>query len=106
MVTEEDIKKRMIERRLQEMQLQAQQQEIQQEQVMEAVKKIIHQILDNNARERLSNLRLVKPELAFQLEVYLAQLYEAGQIRGMITDEQLVTILKKMGTKDFKIKRK
>jgi len=105
-MNEEEIKKRMLEKRLQEMQNQEQQHQIQQEQLIEAVKKITYQILDSKARERLSNLKLVKPELAFQLEAYLAQLYELGQIKGKITEEQLITILKKMGTKDFKIKRK
>ena len=105
MVTEDEIKKRLLEKRLQ-LQLQAQQQQVQQEQAMEAIKNIMSQVLDNRARERLSNLKVVKPELAFQLEVYLAQLYELGQIKGKITEEQLISILKKMGTKDFKIKRK
>jgi len=106
MDTEEEIKKRLLEKRLQDLQDQSQQNQIQQEQAMEAVKKITSQILDSKARERLSNLKVVKPELAFQLEAYLAQLYEMGQIRDKITEEQLITILKKMETKDFNIKRK
>ena len=106
MATEEEIKKRLLEKRMQELQYQTQAEQMQQEQLMEAVKKITSQILDSKARERLSNLKLVKPELAFQLEAYLAQLYEMGQIKGKITEEQLITILKKMGSKEFKIKRK
>jgi programmed cell death protein 5 len=103
---EEAIKKKILEKRLQEMQYQNQSEQFQQEQLMEAVKKITSQIMDNKAKERLSNLKLVKPDLAFQLEVYLAQLYETGQIKGKITEEQVITILKKMQSKDFKITRK
>jgi len=102
MDTEDDIKKKLLQRKLQE----AQAEQMQQEQLADAVKKITSQILDDKARERLSNLKLVKPDLAMQLEVYLAQLYETGQIKGKVTEEHIITILKKMQTKDFKITRK
>ena len=78
----------------------------QMQQVQEEIKKIIVQILDEKARERLANLKTVKPELAFQIEAYLAQLYQMGQLKGKITEDQLVMILKKLGeSKDFKIHR-
>jgi len=49
----------------------------------------------------------VKPEIAAQLEMYLAQLYQSGQLRERITDEQLVIILKKITEKrETKIRRK
>lgn len=68
-----------------------------QQQQMEATLKIItSQILDTKARERLSNLKVVKPDVAVQLEMYLAQLYQSGQLRTRLTDEQLVMILKKL----------
>lgn len=93
----------LLKRRMQE-QLMIQQQQKQMEEVLKVIRM---QILDEKARERLSNLKVVKPDLAFQLEVYLAQLYQAGQIRGRITEEQLIIILKKMSEKrDFKIRRK
>ena len=56
-------------------------------------------VLDKAARERLANVRLVKPELATQLELYLFQLYQAGQIRSL-TESQLVSILKELGSKN------
>ncbi len=91
MANEEEIKRRMIE-----------------QQQLEATLKIVSmQVLDAKARERLNNLKTVKPELAMQLEAYLAQLYQAGQIRGKITEEQLVMMLKKISEKrDFRIKRR
>ena len=111
MPTEEEIKKRLLQQKMLEQQQQHMQQHFQeqaQQQQMEQVLKVIKmQILDAKARERLANLKLVKPELAQQLEIYLAQLFQSGQIRGKITDEQMVAILKKITEKkDFRIKRK
>ncbi len=89
------------------MQEQAMQQQFQQQQAEEVLKKMTLQILDAKARERLYNLKIVKPDLALQLQVYLFQLYQSGQVRGKITDDQMVNILKKLqGTKETKIIRK
>jgi programmed cell death protein 5 len=94
---EDEIKKALIQKKLQESQ---------QKQAEEGLKNIISKILDKKARERLSNLKLVKPELAMQLEIYLVQLYQAGHIRT-ITEDQLIEILKKLSEKkEFRIKRK
>lgn len=106
MATEEEIKKRFLQQRMQE-QYAAQHNFMQQQQLEETLKAVSSQILEPRARERLYNLKVVKPEMAMQLEMYLAQLYQAGQIKGKITDGQLVTILRKLGQKrDISIKRK
>lgn len=107
MASEDEIKKRMLQQRMQE-QMQSQIQEQAQQQQMEAMLKIItSQILEPKARERLSNLKVVKPDVATQLEVYLAQLYQSGQLRSKITDDQLVMILRKLTErKETKIRRK
>ena len=82
-------------------------QQQQTQQMDEVLKKIMSQVLDVKARERLSNLKLVNPEVATQLELYLAQLYQSGQLRERITDEQLVMILRKLTEKrETKIRRK
>lgn len=110
MPTEEEIKRRMAQR-MQE-QMAAQQGELMQaaaqhQQMEEALKIIRVQMLEPKARERLANLRTVKPEVATNLEIYLAQLYQSGQLRTKITDEQLVMILKKLSEKrDIRIRRK
>lgn len=57
---------------------------------------ILRRILTPEARSRLENIRLVKPELAEQLELYLIQLAGAGRIKGMITEEELKSILKSL----------
>jgi programmed cell death protein 5 len=95
MFTNDEAKRRLLQQKLQEQQMQA------------TLKIISSQVLDAKARERLSNLKAAKPDLAMQLEMYLAQLYQAGQLRTKITDEQLILILRKLGEKrEFRIKRK
>ena len=96
----------MLQQRMQNMSENAQQQQ-QAAQMEEVLKTLMSQVLDQKARERLSNLKLVKPEIATQLEMYLAQLFQSGQLREKITDEQLVMILRKLTEKrETKIRRK
>ncbi len=76
-------------------------------QKMAQLKKItLKKILSRQASERLSRIRMVKPELAEQLENYLVQLFEAGKIKGEVSDEQIKMILEMVSTKkDYKIIR-
>ncbi len=110
MASEEEIKKRLLQQKLQEhaaFSAQAQQQASQAREMEDALKMAMTQILDNKARERLSNLKLVKPDVAMQLQMYLVQMFQAGQITQKITDEQLVVILRKLTEKrETKIRRK
>ena len=74
--------------------------EMQKLQQIEAMKKtILKKVLTKEATERLGRIKLVKPEIANQLELYLVQLYQSGKIGNMITDEQLKTILEQIATK-------
>lgn len=70
---------------------------------------LIRQILVPEARQRIENIRIVKPDFAERVEVSLIQMFQAGQLRGAIplTDDQLKQILQKMQSKkpDFKIHR-
>lgn len=60
----------------------------------EQMKKLLLQnVLDKAARERLNRVRMVKPELAAQIELYLLQLYEAGKLKAQMSDAQLREIL-------------
>lgn len=74
----------------------AAQQQLQQQ--LRIIREALGKVLDKPARERLANVRLVKPELATQLELYLFQLYQAGQLRNL-TEAQLVSILKEISNK-------
>lgn len=54
------------------------------------------QILSPEARSRLANLRLTKPEFVDQIELQLIQLAQTGRIKSKITDEQLKELLRKL----------
>lgn len=81
--------------------------QLQQLQQLEKVKKVVmKKILTKEALERLGRVRVVKPQLAMQLELYLMQLYQAGQIKTVIDDSKLKTILDSLvKKKKFKIIR-
>ena len=68
---------------------------------------MLKQILSSEARLRLNNLKMVKPELANLVENYLIGLSTQGKIQGQITDEQLKQILlsAQQPKREFKINR-
>jgi len=77
------------------------------ERIEEIKRMILKNILTKEARERLSRVKLVKPDLALQLELYLVQLYQTGKLRTKLTDEQLKSILESLSSeKKFKIIKK
>ena len=77
------------------------------EELEELKKDILKKVLSKEAFERLGRIRLVKPELASQLELYLIQLFQAGKIKSQISDDQLKTILANLNSKPkFRIIKK
>jgi len=68
---------------------------------------LLRRILTSDARQRLTNLKMVKPEFAQQLELQLIQLAQQGKIAIPVTDEQLKEILVRIqsGRREFKIRR-
>ena len=68
---------------------------------------LLKQILSSEARLRLNNVKMVKPELATMVENYLLGLAAQGRSPSQITDEQLKQILlsAQQPKKDFKINR-
>ena len=86
---------------------QAQQQEAQAQ--FEAQKKqILGRIMTPEARQRLANLKLTKPELVNQIELQLIQSARAGSLRGKVTDDQLKVLLRQIAgqKREIKITRK
>ncbi len=86
-------------------------QEIEEIQKAEAMKKIVlRKILSKPAIERLARIKLVKPEVAAQLENYLVNLYQSGRIKSEISEEQMKAILETISNSSqkpqFKIVRK
>ena len=65
-------------------------------------------ILSSQARLRLSNVRMVKPELAAMVENYLIGMASQGKLNTQISDDQLKQILQSVQQpkRDFKINRK
>ncbi|GAA5841750.1 hypothetical protein JCM3766R1_005169 [Sporobolomyces carnicolor] len=55
----------------------------------EQMRTIMRQILSNEARER----RLVKPERARAIEQLLMRMAQGGQLRGRVSEEQLIDVL-------------
>ncbi len=68
---------------------------------------MLKQVLSSDARLRLNNVRMVKPDLADMVENYLLNLIMQGKIPGQISDEQLKQILlsTQKPKRDFKINR-
>ncbi|MEM0023680.1 MAG: DNA-binding protein [Thermofilaceae archaeon] len=87
----EEIKRR----KLQEYQraLEAAQAEEQRRLEEERRQEYLRRILTPKARERLTNLRMVRPELVEQLEIQLIQLAQTGRIPLPVTDDLLKELL-------------
>jgi programmed cell death protein 5 len=102
----EDIRKRrmlQLQRRLAE-----EQQRVQIAQQVEQQKQaLLRQILAPEARQRLNNLRMIKPEFAAQLELQLIQLAQGGRLSIPLNDEQLKELLTKLQStkREIKIRR-
>jgi len=79
----------------------------QQQQVDRQKQSIIRQILTPEARQRLTNIKMVKPEFAEELEMQLIQLAQSGRLRGQVTDEQLKRTLEQLQgqRREIKIRR-
>jgi programmed cell death protein 5 len=70
------------------------QRQSQADQQMEAQKQeLLRQILSPEARQRLTNLKMVKPEFTEQLELQLIQLAQMGKVPVPMSDAQLKQIL-------------
>ena len=67
----------------------------------------LKQILTPEARQRLTNIRMVKPEFAEQIELQLIQIAQAGRIKVPITDDQLKEALARLQSqrKEIRIRR-
>ncbi|ORY73247.1 PDCD5-related protein [Leucosporidium creatinivorum] len=54
---------------------------------------IMSQILSPEARERLNRIALVRPERARGVEDLLARMAQGGQLRGRVSEDQLIGVL-------------
>ena len=99
-------KKKLLE--LQRKLSQEQQRTQMQQQVEMQKQALLRRILSSDARQRLTNLKMVKPELTQQIELQLIQLAQTGRLKIPVTDNQLKEILAQLQTRrrDIKIRRK
>ncbi len=64
--------------------------------------------LTSEARQRLANVRMVKPDVAQAIEEYIIQLVTSGRLKRTIDDEQLkglLTSIQGTSKREFKIRR-
>lgn len=83
-------------------------QEALRQQQLEALKKqLLGRILTKEAFERLGRVRMVNPDLAAGVELYLLQLSQSGKLPGPVTDGKLKEVLAILSEKrDITIKRR
>ena len=90
----EEIKRRKLMEILQRQQIQKEEKKEEEEEI--AKQNILRQILEPEARERLANLRLARPDLAKAVENQLILLAQSGRLMRKITDEELKEILRRL----------
>jgi programmed cell death protein 5 len=103
---EEDIDE-VKRRKLLELQQRLQEERIREEErrQLELQKRsILMTILTPEARGRLANIKIARPDFGAQIENLLIQLAQTGKIQQKITDEQLKNILAKISGKKREIK--
>ena len=105
---------RIRRRKLEELKQQAAQQqitEVQQKEFESKKYQLMRKILSQEGRQRLENIRMIKPEFAEQIELQLIQLLQSGKLRGAMplpdaAFKKLLEQISSMGRKkEFNIKK-
>ena len=105
----EEIRRRKLAQ-LQNQVGEAQRQQEMQEEMNAQKQAILRKILSPEARSRLTNIKMVRPEFASQLELQLIQLAQTGQLARIgklpLSDENFKIILSRLSGKkqEFRIK--
>jgi len=68
---------------------------------------VMRMALTSEARQRLANVRMVKPQLAQNIEEYIFQMASQGKLKRVINDDELKEMLGSLQEKkrDFTIRR-
>jgi programmed cell death protein 5 len=101
-------RRRMAELQRQTADQQVMEEELRRQQEADAqIHLVLMQILEPEARERLNNIRLTKPEFARAIEQQLVLLAQSGRLKQKITDAQLKELLRQIipAKKEFNIRR-
>ncbi|MCK4967834.1 MAG: hypothetical protein KAS12_02150 [Candidatus Aenigmarchaeota archaeon] len=103
----EEIKKRKMEQYLQESKSAQNMQEQQMAQATSQIDESAKKIMSVEAWQRITNIKTVKPDFALQVEMFLVQMYQSGQLSVPVDENTLITILDKLTTKkETKITRR
>ena len=65
---------------------------------------VLRMALTSEARQRLANVKMVKPELASSIEEYVIQLASSGKLKRALDDEQVKQMLLALQGKKREIK--
>jgi programmed cell death protein 5 len=79
------------------------QRQTQEEQIEAQKQQLLRQILTPEARQRLTNLKMIKPEFTEQLELQIIQLAQTGKLPIPLSDKQLKQILQQLQPKKREI---
>ena len=106
MSTEEEIKQKKLEE-LKQQYLRQQQEEQKQAEVEGKIQLLLKQALDEDARARLNNVRLVNQELYMKTFQSIMQMAQKGYLKGKLNEEQLKEILRQLkNNREINIERK
>jgi programmed cell death protein 5 len=65
---------------------------------------VLRMALTSEARQRLANVKMVRPDLASSIEEYVIQLASSGKLRSAVDDEQVKQMLAALQEKKREIK--
>jgi programmed cell death protein 5 len=103
MSSDEELRK-LRAKRMSEIQAQQQQEELQRAQQEAELQKqeLMRKVLTPEARLRLNNIKMVRPEFAQQVEIQLLQIAQTGRVRLPIDDSTLKKLLLQIQSRQSK----
>lgn len=66
---------------------------------------VLSQVLEPSARERLSRVRIVRPDRADQVEQYLVKMVQMGSINRKLGEQDIVDILDSLSRDEKKLSK-
>ena len=92
----EDIRRKRMQELLASQQSESVQKQLQMQEAERQIKLIINKIRTPKARQRLTNIRLARPDYARQVELLLIQMAQSGRMPNKLDDEAFKTVLARL----------